>query len=120
MGDSVASPQEVIERAIEHPADSTPESRRVASGRVVKALSANEYGFMRRRFPVRDEEDGECLHCKREMVHVDHGDAYMTALDRMGAMASRMRIYEDALRRIADGGADPVRVATTAVYGGEI
>ena len=120
MGESVASPQEVIERAIAHPADSTPESRREASGRVLKALAANEYGFMRRRFPAREEEDGECQSCKREIVHVDHGDAYMTALDRMGAMAFRMRVYEDALRRIADGGADPVRVATMAVYGGEV
>lgn len=119
MRKSVASPQEVIERAISHPDDSTPESRRSASARVLKALAANEYGFMRRRVPVREDEDGECPHCKRELVHVDHGDAYMTSLDRMGAMSARMRIYEDALRRIADGSPDPVRMATIAVYGGE-
>lgn len=120
MGESVASPQEVIECAIVHPADSTPESRREASGRVLKALAANEYGFLRRRFPVREEEDGECPHCRREMVHVDHGDAYMTALDRMGAMSARLRLYEDALRRIADGDADPARTASRVVYGGEV
>lgn len=118
MGESVASPQEVIELAIPHPADSTPESRRAASGRVLKALAANEYGFMRRRHPVRDEEDGECPHCRREMVHVDHGDAYMTALDRMAAMAERLRRHEEALVRIAGGCADPVRTATDAIYGG--
>lgn len=115
----MASPQEVIERAIQHPADSTPESRRAASTRVLQALAANEYGFMRRRTPAQSEDDGECQHCKRETVHVDHGEVYMDALQRMAAMAQRMQRLEDALRRIADGqDGDPVSVARAAIYGG--
>lgn len=112
----MASPQEVIERSIPHPADSTPESRRAASTQVIKALMANEYGFMRRRVPVNELEDGECQSCKREMVHVDAGDAYMDSLQRMHAMGVRLRSLEAALRQIADGAADAKEIATRAVY----
>lgn len=111
----MASPQEVIERAIAHPADATPQSRRAASGRVLKALAANEYGFMRRRRPVHDREDGECPACKREMVHVDHGEVYMDALERMARMAVRMERMEEALRKVADGAADPDKIAMAAI-----
>lgn len=114
----MASPQEVIERAIPHPVDSTPESRRAASTRVLQALAANEYGFMRRRTPALSEDDGQCQYCKRETVHVDHGEPYMDALQRMAMMAKRQQGLEDALRRIADGQAsDPVAIARSAVYG---
>lgn len=112
----MASPQEVIERAMTHPADSTPESRRAASTRVLQALTANEYGFMRRRRPVRDEDDGECRTCKRELVHVDLGESYMDALERMAAMAARVQKMETALKRIAEGEDAPVQLAINAVY----
>lgn len=111
----MSSPQEVIERAIAHPSDATPQSRRAASGRVLKALAANEYGFMRRRRPVQDAEDGECQTCKREMVHVDHGEVYMDALERMYRMGRRMESMEAALRNIADGVSDPGQVALAAL-----
>ena len=110
----MASPQEVIERAIHHPADSTPESRRAASTRVLQALAANQYHFMRRRTPVLDDEDGECRHCKREMVHVDHGDAYMDALQRMASMAQAMSRMETVLRGIADDASEPKASAKAA------
>lgn len=111
----MASPQEVIEQAIPHPGDSTRESRRAASTRVLQALAANEYAFMRRRAPVTEQEDGECPHCKRESVHVDHGDAYMDALQRMHVMGQKLARMEDALFQIAGGTSQAQAMARKAL-----
>jgi hypothetical protein len=111
----MASPQEVIEQSIPHPADSTRESRRAASTRVIRALAANEYAFMRRRGPVLEQDDGECQHCKREAVHVDHGEVYMDALQRMQSLRAKLTRMEDALLQIAGDPAGAQALARKAL-----
>lgn len=113
----MASPQEVIEAAMVHPADSTPESRRAASSLVLRALAANEYGFMRRPLPVSDLEDGQCQTCKTEIVHVDHGEPYIDALHRNHALTQRIVRLETALRMIAENAAPASDVAMRALTG---
>lgn len=80
----MASPQEVIEQAIPHPADSTPSSRREASNAVIQALGANKFYFVHRQLPVMDRDDGECPTCKCSLVHIMHASPYYnSAEDRM-------------------------------------
>jgi len=93
----MASPQEVIELAIPHPADSTHSSRRASSERVIQALHANEFYFVHRKIPVLDRDDGQCPHCKCELVHVQGSPAYENAEARMYAQSQRIRQLEEAL-----------------------
>jgi len=111
----VACPQEVIEVAIAHPADSTAESRRAASSRVVRALAANEYGFVRRPRPLDERMDGQCPMCLTENVHVDHGPAYTDALDRATWLQQRNHRLEAALRAIVDAGGPAGEIAMKAL-----
>lgn len=110
----MASPQEVIEFSIRHPADSTEESRRAASTHVLRALAAHQYAFVRRRTPVSEMDDGQCPHCKIESVHTDHGEVYTDALLRMAAMQAKMEDYREALRKIAMGVENPQEIALLA------
>lgn len=110
----MAGPQEVLEIAIPHPTDSTPESRRAAATRCIQALQINDYYFVRRQLPVLDRDDGQCPHCKCELVHVMHGEAFETAEQRIHAMRRRMDRMEQALRNIGANAAD-VDVRDTAL-----
>ena len=111
----MASPQEVIELSIPHPADSTPESRRRTSSFVLNALHTNNYYFVRRQLPVLDSDDGQCPTCKCELVHNDLGPAFEDAAHRNAVQ--EMHIYElkEALLAIIHGADDPVKVATKAL-----
>lgn len=112
----MASPQEVIEAAIPHPADSTPESRLTASTRVMQALAANDYTFVRRRSLTSRENDGECAACHTELVHVDHGPVYSDAMNRMSQATQKMAKLEAILGMIAAGhGGNPVELAKGAL-----
>lgn len=113
----MASPQEVIEIAMTHPADSTPELRRTASAHVVKALMANDYGFVLRPLPVSELDDGECPTCKNHNVHVDQGEAFTDAAHRNYALTQRLQRLDAALRRIANGDPNPSAVAFAALTG---
>lgn len=66
----MATPLEVLELAIPHPADSTPQSRKAAANQCIQALQVNDFYFVRRQTPVLDHDDGQCPHCKCELVHV--------------------------------------------------
>lgn len=79
----MASPQEVLEIAIPHLPDVTPEVRRTVAKQVIRALQSNEYYFVRRQLPVRDADDGECPTCKCQLVHVEHGPAFENAEARI-------------------------------------
>lgn len=108
----MASPQEIIEMSMYHPVDATDTSRKTAAARVMRALAANDLIFARRATPVSESDDGKCPHCKTTLVHVDHGDMYMDALQRAAALQHKVDKLSEALHQIADGHCgDPVAVA---------
>ena len=111
----MASPQEVLERAIPHPMDATPESIRANATFVLKALAANDYAFVRRPRLVSAMDDGQCPKCLTELVHVDHGPIYMDAAERMNSMAARLQAYHRALIEIAAGANNAAEIAKGVV-----
>ncbi len=113
----MAGPQEVLEIAIPHPADVTPEVRRTVAKRVIEALQVNEYYFVRRQLPVLDSDDGQCPTCKCELVHVMSRPAFENAEQRIESQRRRIAKMEDTLRIIADRAEGPIReLALQAVY----
>lgn len=79
----MASPQEVLEVAIPHLPDVTPEIRRTVAKRVIEALNANDFYFVFRRTPVLDKDDGQCPKCRCQLVHIAHGPSYENAEARI-------------------------------------
>lgn len=113
----MASPQEVLEIAIPHPADVTPELRRSVAQEVIAALEVNEYYFVRRQVPVLDQDDGQCPKCKCELVHVEKRPTFLHADERIQAQQRRIAKLESALRDIAMGhNPDPRSAAQAALY----
>ena len=102
----MASPQEVLEIAIPHLPDVTPEIRRTVAKHVIEALQANDYYFVQRQLPVREEDDGECPQCKCRLVHVLHRPAFANAEERIEWERRRANKMETALQRLAALSAD--------------
>lgn len=94
----MASPEEVLSRAIPHPADSTPESRAMASRRCLEALRVNDYAIAYRSVPLTDNNYGPCPSCGVDWVHVMHGPPFAHAEERMAEDRQRIVALEEMLQ----------------------
>lgn len=98
----MSSPQEVLELAIPHPLDATPDTRRTAAKTVIQALQVNDYYFVRRRIPVQDYDDGQCSTCKSEHVHIMHGPSFLNSEDRIQWQQRRIEKLESGIRSVLE------------------
>lgn len=96
----MASPQEVLEIAIPHLPDVTPEIRRTVAKRVIETLQSNEFYFVHRQIPVLDRDDGECPTCKCRLVHVQTAPAFENAEARIEWQRRRILDLEAQLDKI--------------------
>ena len=113
----MASPQEILELAIPHPSDSTPESRRRSAQSVIQAMQVNDYYFVRRQSPIQERDDGQCPTCKCDLVHIMHGAAFETAEQRIEWQRKRLEKVEAALQSlIANPTLEAAKVAAAALY----